>query len=504
MLTAIITTPIFFALVLLKVSCANRPLIARLSVTGSLVTLFFSLGLVAQFDSHESGMQFVEDIEWISMLNIHYLLGVDGITIWMIPLTTFLSVVAVFYALRQKEGVRFFMILLLSLEAGTLGVFLALDTILFYIFWELMLIPTYFLIGIWGQGNKIYATTKFVVYTLVGSLLMLVAIVTLSFMYYDATHHLTFDIRELQHLRIDYGTQIWMFLFFFLAFAIKVPVFPFHSWLAHTYVACPIPALVLLTGIMSKTGTYGLIRFVIPLFPEAVEMMGWFVGGLAAFGMVYGAWAAIGQKDIKALVAWSSVSHLGFIVLGIFALTDQGIQGSVLQMVNHGIIASALFIIVGLIEEKVGSRNLEDLRGLRAVMPVMYGSFMLVAMAALGLPGLNGFVGEFLILVGVWTSQAFQGYAGIYVWLGGLAIVFASVYMLYFFQGTMQEKSHNLPKNLKDVDAKEMGFIVPACILIVVIGLYPKPLVDKISHSTKHALHIEKTIGEKTASDGHH
>ena len=503
MLTALICIPILFALVLLMMSNANSSGIARISVIGSSTTFFLSLVLVWMFDSHEAGMQFVEDFKWIPMLNIHYLLGVDGISIWMVSLTTLLSSVAIFYGLRQKENLRFFMILLLVLEAGTLGVFLSLDTILFYVFWELMLVPTYFLIGIWGEGDRIYATTKFVIYTLVGSLLMLVAMVALSFVHYNVTHHLTFDIRDLQYLNIDHNTQIWMFLFFFIAFAIKIPIFPFHSWLPHTYVACPIPVLILLTGVMSKTGAYGFIRFVIPLFPEAMNMMGWFVGGMAAVGMVYGAWAAIAQKDIKSLVAWSSVSHLGFIVLGIFALTDQGMEGSILQMVNHGIIASALFIIVGFLEEKVGSRNLENLRGLRKAMPFLYGAFMLITMAALGLPGLNGFVGEFLILVGVWTSNAFNGYSGIYVLFGGLSIVFASIYMLYFFQGVMQEKNENLPQNLKDIDEKEAGLLVPACILILVIGLYPKPFIDKISHSAKHVLHIEKTIGEKTLSGGH-
>lgn len=505
MLTSIVFIPLLSAFLLLKVARQNRSTIAFITIIGSFTTFLVSLVLLSKFDSHSIEMQFVEETPWVSMLNIHYLLGVDGISIWMVLLTTFLSVIAVFYGLNQQKDLRLFMILILSLETGILGVFVALDTILFYVFWELMLIPTYFLIGIWGEGERIYATTKFVLYTLVGSLLMLIAIIALTFIHFNATHYLTFDIRELLHTHVDLGTQVWMFLFFFLAFAIKIPIFPFHSWLPHTYVACPIPVLILLAGAMSKTGAYGLIRFVVPLFPDALNIMGWFIGGLAATGMIYGAWVAIAQKDIKALIAWSSISHLGFIVLGIFALTDQGLEGSILQMVNHGIIASALFIIVGIFQDKFGTRDLGSLRGLREAMPVLYGTFMLVTLAALGLPGLNGFVGEFLILIGVWTSEAFAGYSGIYVLMGGLAIIFASIYMLYLFQGTMQGEKPELPKDLRDVNEKEFGLLVPACVLIVIIGLYPKPFVEKITVSAQNILNIEKTVGlpKKLPSEHH-
>jgi len=328
----------------------------------------------------------------------------------------------------------------------------------------------------------------------VGSLLMLVAILALALEHYHATHELTFEIQTLVHTHIDPATQIWMFLCFFLAFAIKVPMFPLHSWLPHAYMAAPIPVLVLLTGAMSKAGAYGLIRFCLPLFPEAVETMGILIGAAAAGGMVYGAWIAVAQRDLKALVAWSSVSHLGFIVLGIFALNGHGIEGSVLQMVNHGIIASALFVIVGIIEEKLGTRNLENLRGLGKAMPAFYGMFMLVALAALGLPGLNGFVGEFLILMGVWQSVLLSDMAAIYVIMGGLAIVFASIYMLYMFQGAMQERNESLPGNLTDIDRRQFGLLLPACLLVVFIGLYPKSIIDRISPAVDSLLHIEKTV----------
>jgi NADH-quinone oxidoreductase subunit M len=307
-------------------------------------------------------------------------------------------------------------------------------------------------------------------------------------------------------MKIDPAVQFWLFWFFFLAFAIKVPIFPLHSWLPHAYVACPIPVLLILTGAMSKTGAYGLIRFCLPLFPDAVESFGLLIACGAAIGIVYGAWIAVAQRDLKALVAYSSISHLGFIALGVFALNGEGIGGSVLQMVNHGIIASALFLIVAILEKKMGTRNLNDFRGLSKAMPVLYGMFMLITLAALGLPGLNGFVGEFLILMGVWTSHLLADLSTTYVLMGGLAIVFASVYMLYMFQGAMQEKPEKLPENLTDINRREFGLLFPACVLVVLIGLYPKPFIDRVAPSVESMLTVEKTLNLHAGEDkgGHH
>ena len=386
------------------------------------------------------------------------------------------------------------MALLLALEAGTLGVFLALDLILFYVFWELMLVPTYFLIGIWGEGRRIYATTKFVLYTLVGSLFMLLGIIWLSLIHFEATHELSFDIQTLVQMKIDPSTQVWLFLFFLSAFAIKIPIFPLHSWLPHAYIASPIPVLIILTGAMSKAGAYGIIRFCLPLFPDAVEKFGLVIAFGAAVGIIYGAWIAIAQRDLKALVAYSSISHLGFIVLGIFSFNSEGIEGSLLQMVNHGIIASALFIIVGILEKKMGTRNLDDFRGLGKSMPLLYGIFMLITLAALGLPGLSGFVGEFLILLGVWTSLLLADLSVIYVLMSGVAIIFAAIYMLYMFQGAMQEKNEKIPEDLSDINSKEFGLLLPACILVVFIGLYPKIFIDRVAPSVGSVLMVEKTI----------
>lgn len=501
MLSLIVFIPLIAALSLLFVDKGNRPLIRIVSLGAAGLSFVLSLGLLLAFDKTNPGMQFDSAISWVPLLNIQFHVGVDGISLLLLVLTTFLSLIAVFYSLKQENGFRNFMALMLALEAGTLGVFVALDTILFYVFWELMLVPTYFLIGLWGEGRRIYATTKFVLFTLVGSLLMLVAIVGVTVVHFKATGTLTFDIQTLVHTHIDSASQTWMFLCFFLAFAIKVPMFPFHSWLPHTYVACPIPTLIILTGAMSKTGAYGFLRFCLPLFPEAVADMGLIIGAAAATGIVYGAWIAVAQKDLKALVAYSSISHLGFITLGIFALNNVGVEGSVLQMVNHGIIAAALFIIVGIIEEKTGSRNLNDIRGLGKSMPILYGMFMLITLAALGLPGLNGFVGEFLILIGVWSSHLLSDLSTIFVLMAGLAIVFASIYMLYMFQGSMQETNPNDAKDLKDIDRTEIGLLLPACVLIVFIGLFPKPFIDHISPSVDSLLTIEKTVNVHTGED---
>jgi len=501
MLTLIVFIPLAAALALLIINKDNAETIRNISVGGAGLTFLISLALLSRFDSSVQSMQFTETLAWVPMFHINYQVGVDGISLWLVVLTAFISLIAVCFSLDRQVGFRNFMALLLALEAGTLGVFVALDMILFYVFWELMLVPAYFLIGIWGEGNRVYATTKFVLYTLVGSLLMLLGIIWLSLIHFEATHQFSFDIQVLSHMKIDPADQVWLFLFFLSAFAIKIPIFPLHSWLPHAYISSPIPVLLILTGAMSKAGAYGIIRFCLPLFPDAVDKFGLVIAFGAAAGIVYGAWIAVAQRDLKALVAYSSISHLGFIALGIFALNGEGIEGSVLQMVNHGIIASALFVIVGILEKRMNTRSLNDLRGLGKAMPLLYGMFMLITLAALGLPGLNGFVGEFLILMGVWTSLLLADLSAIYVLMAGLAIVFASIYMLHMFQGAMQEKNDKIPEGLTDINSREFGLLLPACILVVLIGLYPKPFIDRVTPSVESILTIEKTLNLHAGED---
>lgn len=501
MLTLIVFIPLATALALLIINKDNAETIRNISVGGAGLTFLISLALLSRFDSSVQSMQFTETLAWVPMFHINYQVGVDGISLWLVVLTAFISLIAVCFSLDRQVGFRNFMALLLALEAGILGVFVALDMILFYVFWELMLVPTYFLIGIWGEGNRVYATTKFVLYTLVGSLLMLLGIIWLSLIHFEATHQFSFDIQVLSHMKIDPADQVWLFLFFLSAFAIKIPIFPLHSWLPHAYISSPIPVLLLLTGAMSKAGAYGIIRFCLPLFPDAVDKFGLVIAFGAAAGIVYGAWIAVAQRDLKALVAYSSISHLGFIALGIFALNGEGIEGSVLQMVNHGIIASALFVIVGILEKRMNTRSLNDLRGLGKAMPLLYGMFMLITLAALGLPGLNGFVGEFLILMGVWTSLLLADLSAIYVLMAGLAIVFASIYMLHMFQGAMQGKNDKIPEGLTDINSREFGLLLPACILVVLIGLYPKPFIDRVTPSVESILTMEKTLNLHAGED---
>jgi NADH-quinone oxidoreductase subunit M len=501
MLTLIVFIPLAAALALLIINKDNAETIRNISVGGAGLTFLISLALLSRFDSSVQSMQFTETLAWVPMFHINYQVGVDGISLWLVVLTAFISLIAVCFSLDRQVGFRNFMALLLALEAGILGVFVALDMILFYVFWELMLVPTYFLIGIWGEGNRVYATTKFVLYTLVGSLLMLLGIIWLSLIHFEATHQFSFDIQVLSHMKIDPADQVWLFLFFLSAFAIKIPIFPLHSWLPHAYISSPIPVLLLLTGAMSKAGAYGIIRFCLPLVPDAVDKFGLVIAFGAAAGIVYGAWIAVAQRDLKALVAYSSISHLGFIALGIFALNGEGIEGSVLQMVNHGIIASALFVIVGILEKRMNTRSLNDLRGLGKAMPLLYGMFMLITLAALGLPGLNGFVGEFLILMGVWTSLLLADLSAIYVLMAGLAIVFASIYMLHMFQGAMQGKNDKIPEGLTDINSREFGLLLPACILVVLIGLYPKPFIDRVTPSVESILTMEKTLNLHAGED---
>jgi NADH-quinone oxidoreductase subunit M len=439
-------------------------------VVVSLAALAISISVALLFAPGMHGFQFTEAVPWIPPLRIFYRLGVDGISLWLVVLNAFLTVIAILATPLSTRHVSRFIALMLAMSAGLAGVFMATDLVLFYVFWEAMLIPAYFLLWLFGEGDRPgRAAVKFVLYTLAGSLLMLVGVIG----EYVFTGQQTFDLATLATMPPSPSIQFGLFFVFALAFAIKTPLFPFHSWLPDAYMAAPTPLLVTFAGVMGKAGAYGFLRIVVPLFPDPVGWWDWrwIVPVLAVAAIVWGALMAIAQRDMKLLVAYSSVSHMGFIVLGIFSYNVQGQQGAVLQMVNHGIIISALFLIVAWISDRAGTRDRSAMAGLAARMPVMAGVFIVVTLAALGLPGLNSFVGEFMTLLGAWER------APVLALFGAIGLVLAPVYMLRLFQGTMQGPPAG-PVPRSDIYAREVLVLAPLVALMFVIGLYPYLLTN--------------------------
>ncbi|OGK99349.1 MAG: NADH dehydrogenase [Candidatus Rokubacteria bacterium RIFCSPHIGHO2_12_FULL_73_22] len=448
----------------------------------ALAALALSLPLFLGFDADAAGYQFEEVRRWMPTLGVTYHVGIDGISLLLVLLTTFLTPLVLASAWHSIEDrVKEFVVTMLILETGMVGVFVSLDLFLFYVFWEAMLIPMYFVIGVWGGANRIYAAVKFVLYTMAGSVLMLVAILALYFQHGAATGTYTFDVPALARWVLAPGlAQNLMFLAFAFAFAIKVPLFPFHTWLPDAHVEAPTPGSVILAGVLLKMGTYGFLRFCLPFFPDASLAFGPLVFALAVIGIVYGAWVSTVQADIKKLVAYSSVSHLGFVMLGIFTLTQQGLVGGVIQMVNHGLSTGALFLMVGMIYERRHTRLIAEFGGLWKVVPAFSALFLVVTLSSVGLPGLNGFVGEFLILVG-----AFQ----VNRWLAAAAttgIIFAAVYMLWMYQRVIfGEVTHEANRGLRDLTPREWAVLVPVIVFIVWIGVYPAAFTGKTEASVE-------------------
>jgi NADH-quinone oxidoreductase subunit M len=433
-------------------------------------TFLVSLPLYLRFDARTASYQFVEQRSWMPSLGISYHLGIDGISLLLVLLTTFLMPLTLLSAWRAIESRwKEFAITMLLLETGMLGVFVALDLFLFYVFWEAMLIPMYLIIGIWGGGNRVYAAIKFILYTLAGSLLMLVAILALYFRYGGVTGTYTFDLPALAQFVLPAGrAQNLLFLAFALAFAIKVPMFPFHTWLPDAHVEAPTAGSVILAAVLLKMGTYGFLRFCLPLFPDASLSFTPWIFTLAVVGIIYGAWVSTVQPDIKKLVAYSSVSHLGFVVLGLFTLTPPGLVGGLIQMVNHGLSTGALFLVVGMLYERRHTRLIAEFGGLWKIMPALSVLFLIIALSSLGLPGLNGFVGEFLVLLG--TFQVNRPLAA----LATTGIIFAAVYLLWmyqrvFFGAITNEANRQLP----DLSVREWAVLLPILLLIGWIGVYP-------------------------------
>jgi NADH-quinone oxidoreductase subunit M len=478
-LTLVTFFPLLGVLVLLFLKPEQKNAARWIALVTSLITFAISIAVLVQFRPEDPALQMVIDLPWIQVagLNIHFFMGVDGLSILLLLLTTFLIPISILSTWSAVEDrVRDFMLFFLLLEVGMVGVFLAQDLFLFYIFWEFTLVPMYFLIGIWGGPRRMYAAVKFFLYTMAGSILMLLAILWLGI------YGNTFSVPELiAQGGIPGSIQIWLFLAFAAAFAIKVPMWPLHSWLPDAHVEAPTAGSVILAGVLLKMGTYGFLRFNIPLFPQAAVQFAPWIALLAVIGIIYGALVSYAQKDVKKLVAYSSVSHLGFVMLGLFALNAQGIQGGILQMVNHGLSTGALFLIVGMVYERRHTRDMDAFGGLWKVMPVYAVLTLIVALSSMGLPGLNGFVGEFTILLGAWEAGQAGGALTTY-WFAALAavgVILAAVYILYMFQKLFLgpvDKEEN--RSLKDINWREIVTLIPLLVFIFWIGLYPQPFFN--------------------------
>ena len=462
----------------------------------TLVNFLVSLVLLADRGAAQaSGFFFEKNVPWIRAINTNYHVGVDGLSIWLVILTTFIMPIAVISTWRavEKRQAAFYIFLLL-LESAMIGVFVSLDLLVFYLFFEASLIPMFFLIGIWGGENRIYSAVKFFVYTMLGSLLMLVAIIGLYYIHAEQTGTGTFDFVTLVNslktgnLAIAGTTGAILFWAFALAFSIKVPLFPLHTWLPDAHTDAPTAGSVILAAVLLKMGTYGLMRFNFVLFPEASREFAWIFIVLAVIGIIYGALVAMVQPDVKRLVAYSSVSHMGFVILGMFSFTEIGMQGALYQMLNHGVSTGALFLLVGFIYERRHTRQISDFGGLANVMPLYATIFVITTMSSIGLPFLNGFVGEFLIMIGMWDSHALS--IGAWNWnhiatmLAGTGVIFAAVYLLWMVQRVFFGKVTNAKnRGLTDLSAREIGLIAPLVLLMVFMGVYPAPFLNRSQES---------------------
>jgi NADH-quinone oxidoreductase subunit M len=495
-MTALLLTlfiPLAGAILLMFFNRHNASAIKNTALGISLLAFIVSLVLFFTFDESNPGFQFVYELNWIGQFDSAFRIGIDGMSLLLVMLTTFITPITIFSspgAIKTKE--KEYYILMLVLQFAMTGVFIALDLLLFYVFWEIILIPMYFIIGVWGGKNKIYATVKFFIFTVVGSLFMLVAIVWLGIhvggdilaMESGFTTNYLVIRQALLDFPIGLDIQSWLFFAFALSFCIKVPVFPLHTWLPDAHTEAPTPGSVILAGVLLKMGTYGLIRFNLQLFPEAsieyASLMAW----LGVIGIVYGAFMSIVQHDVKRLIAYSSVSHLGFIVLGIFSITTQGLQGAIIQMVNHGLSTGMLFLAIGIIYERRHTREISEFGGLARVMPAFTVFFAIAMLASVGLPGLNGFVGEYLTLIGAFRSPFLDSWT--FSIIGATGVIFAAVYLLWMFQRVMFKTVDN-PKNenLQDMTKREWITMVPIVVFIVWIGVYPNTFLKMSENTTK-------------------
>jgi len=474
-LSTILFTPIAGAVLLLFVNKRQENLIRWIANLVALLGFLVSVPIWFWYDPAGPQYQFIERVPWIPSIGADYFLGVDGFSVLLVLLTTLMGAIAVLSSWTAiTDRVKEYYVFLLLLQGGMIGAFVALDFLLFFLFWEVMLVPMYFLIGIWGSDRRLYSAIKFFLYTLVGSVVMLLGILALYFHLHDVTGAYSFDITKFQAMHAPFDLQWWVFLAFFLGFSIKVPMFPFHTWLPDAHTDAPTAGSVILAAVLLKMGTYGFIRFSLPILPEATKASIWWVAGLAIIGIIYGALVALAQKDWKRLVAYSSVSHMGMVMLGLIALNPVGITGSIIQQLNHGISTGALFLIVGIVYERRHTREIAEYGGLSKVMPVFAAIFMVMMLSSLGLPTLNGFIGEILILQGAYTAN---------IWWAAVAasgLVLGAAYLLWLYQRTMFGRLEN-PKNehLRDLSLREIVTFAPLVVLAVWIGIYPAPFINR-------------------------
>jgi NADH-quinone oxidoreductase subunit M len=497
MLTALVLLPVAAAIVVALVPGRRREIHLALGIAMSVFPLALAGYLFRVFEP-SAGFQFVDRATWYEPWGIDWHLGVDGISLPMVVLTTLLVPIALAASTSIETRIKEFVVYTLLLEAALIGAFLSLDLFLFFVFFEAMLVPMYFIIGIWGAERRIYAAVKFFIYTAFGSALMLAAIIGLALTHVDQTGSASFALSDLAGLDLTVGAERLFFAAFAIAFAIKVPLFPFHTWLPDAHVEAPTAGSVLLAAVLLKLGTYGLLRFNLALFPEASVDAIPIMAILAVVGIIYGAVVAIVQPDLKKLVAYSSVSHLGFIVLGTFALTSGGLQGAVIQNVNHGLTTGALFLLVGMIYDRRHTKKIADFGGLQKTMPLLAGFFLFMTFASIGLPGLNGFVGEFLVLIG-----SFPALPSLTI-IAALGVVLAAIYLLWAYERVftgVPEKEEN--KILSDLSVREIALLAPLAILVLVIGLYPNLLLDKITPSTEAVIdHVVEQTGFEVPEPG--
>ncbi len=503
-LTILILLPAFGAVAIIGHSLFWKELnhLKWIALGFTIANFLYSLFLFGGGGVSANGFQFVKNIPWIEAINTNYHVGIDGLSLWLLILTTFIMPIAVISTWNavEKRHTAFYVFLLL-LESAMIGVFVSLDLLVFYLFFEASLVPMFFLIGIWGGKNRIYAAVKFFIFTALGSLLMLVAIISLYYLYASANGGGggTFDfvtlLSAVQSGKLVFvgSTGLLLFLAFALAFSIKVPLFPFHTWLPDAHTEAPTAGSVILAAVLLKMGTYGLMRFNFTLFPEASREMAWVFIILAIIGIIYGALVAMVQPDVKRLVAYSSIAHMGFVILGMFSFTEQGMQGALYTMLAHGVTTGALFLLVGFIYERRHTRLIKEYGGLSSIMPIYATFFVVTTMASIGLPFLNGFVGEFLIMLGMWTSTILPGSMNkVAAMFAGTGVIFAAVYLLWMVQRVFFGKVTNEKnKGLLDLSAREIGLMVPLLFLMVFMGVYPKPILDE---SKKAVVNIQRRV----------